>query len=201
RLYGPELHDWLQRHGVQVQLGQAGRQLHIEGDTVRQLELRQGVCHHADWYIAAVPFERLLDLLPADLIDREPYFGNLRRLELSPITSVHLWYDRKVMEPPHVVLVGCVGQWVFNRGEVAPGQFYVQVVVSAARQLRRLGHEEVQQQITTELEQLFPRVKTATLLRARVVTEHAATFSAVPGVDRWRPPQVSPIRNLLVAGD
>ena len=26
---------------------------------------------------------------------------------------------------------------------------------------------------------------------ARVVTEHAATFSAVPGVDRWRPKQAS----------
>jgi uncharacterized protein with NAD-binding domain and iron-sulfur cluster len=34
-----------------------------------------------------------------------------------------------------------------------------------------------------------------------VVTEHAATFSAVPGVDRWRPPQASPLGNLFVAGD
>jgi uncharacterized protein with NAD-binding domain and iron-sulfur cluster len=33
------------------------------------------------------------------------------------------------------------------------------------------------------------------------VTEHAATFSAVPGVDRWRPPQASPLANLFVAGD
>jgi squalene-associated FAD-dependent desaturase len=201
RLYGPELQDWLERHGVQVQLGQAGRRFHFEGDTVRRLELRDSESWAADWFLAAVPFDRLLDLLPADLIEQEPYFGNLRQLEYSPITSVHLWYDRDVLDLPHVVLVGCVGQWVFNRGEVTPGQFYVQVVVSAARQLRKLGHEEVQQQITTELEQLFPRVKAATLLRARVVTEHAATFSAVPGVDRWRPAQVSPIRNLLVAGD
>jgi uncharacterized protein with NAD-binding domain and iron-sulfur cluster len=34
-----------------------------------------------------------------------------------------------------------------------------------------------------------------------VVTEHAATFSAVPGVDRWRPQQTSPLSNLFVAGD
>jgi uncharacterized protein with NAD-binding domain and iron-sulfur cluster len=38
-------------------------------------------------------------------------------------------------------------------------------------------------------------------LRARVVTEQMATFSAVPGVDRWRPSQGSPLVNLLVAGD
>jgi uncharacterized protein with NAD-binding domain and iron-sulfur cluster len=34
-----------------------------------------------------------------------------------------------------------------------------------------------------------------------VVTEHAATFSAVPGVDRWRPAQAAPLDNLFLAGD
>jgi uncharacterized protein with NAD-binding domain and iron-sulfur cluster len=48
---------------------------------------------------------------------------------------------------------------------------------------------------------LFPAAGQARLVRARVVTEHQATFSAVPGVDRWRPPQASPIPGLLVAGD
>ena len=33
------------------------------------------------------------------------------------------------------------------------------------------------------------------------MTEHSATFSAVPGVDRWRPAQASPIANLFLAGD
>jgi uncharacterized protein with NAD-binding domain and iron-sulfur cluster len=75
------------------------------------------------------------------------------------------------------------------------------VVVSAARSFRGLGHEEVQRRIVEELAQLFPAAATANLLRARVVTEHAATFSAVPGVDKWRPGQASPVSNLLVAGD
>ena len=61
--------------------------------------------------------------------------------------------------------------------------------------------EEVQHRVAAELAHLFPAAKSAALLRSRVVTEHAATFSAVPGVDRWRPPQGSPLRNLLVAGD
>ena len=33
------------------------------------------------------------------------------------------------------------------------------------------------------------------------MTEQAATFSAGPGVDRWRPAQASPLPNLLLAGD
>jgi squalene-associated FAD-dependent desaturase len=201
RLYGDELRDWLERHGVSLRLGQAVRLLLLDGREVRGLELREGGMAEADWYVAAVPFDRLLGLLPDELVEAEPYFGNLRHLETSPITSVHLWYDRPITPLPHAVLVECVGQWVFNRGEVAPGEHYLQVVVSAARAFRGLGHDEVQRRITEELARLFPEAAAAKVLRARVVTEHAATFSAAPGVDRWRPAQASPLRNLLVAGD
>jgi squalene-associated FAD-dependent desaturase len=201
RLYGAELQGWLDRHGVEVHLGQAVRRLVVESGGVRALELRQGGTLAADWYIAAVPFDRLLDLLPDGLADATPYFANLRHLETSPITSVHLWYDRPLTDLPHAVLVGCLGQWVFNRGQTAPGEHYLQVVVSAARPFHQLGRDEVQRRLTAELAHLFPQAAQARLLRARVVTEHAATFSAVPGVDRWRPPQGSPLRNLLVAGD
>ncbi len=64
-----------------------------------------------------------------------------------------------------------------------------------------MGHDEVQRLILEELARLFPEAAAATVRRVRVVTERAATFSAVPGVDKWRPSQASPIPNLLVAGD
>jgi squalene-associated FAD-dependent desaturase len=200
RLYGPELQGWLDRHGVRLHLGQAARRLRIVGREVGGLEMRGGDVEMADWYIAAVPFDRLLDLLP-DAVAAEHPFAGLRNLETSPITSVHLWYDRPITPLPHAVLVDCVGQWLFNRGAAAPGEHYLQVVVSAARAIRGLGHDEVQRRIVAELAVLFPAAAAARLVRARVVTEHAATFSAVPGVDRWRPPQASPLRNLLLAGD
>jgi uncharacterized protein with NAD-binding domain and iron-sulfur cluster len=157
------------------------------------VRLRGGETLTADSYIAAMPHDRLLDLLPAET---GSYFANLKHLEASPITSVHLWWDRQIMELPHVVLIDSLGQWVFNRGEN-----YVQVVVSAARSLRGLGNDEIQRRIVEELRSLFPDAAVASLVRGRVVTEHAATFSAVPGVDRWRPGPVSPIENLFVAGD
>ncbi len=201
RFYGEELQAWLERHGVRLLLGQGAKEIVVTDNAVSAFQLRDGSRIAADWYVAAVPFDRLLDLLPPEIVAAHAYFGNLRQLETSPITSVHVWYDRPVTELPHAVLVDCVGQWVFNRGEVAPGEHYVQVVVSAARQFRGLGHEEVQRRILAELASLFPIAATATVWRSRVVTEHAATFSAVPGVDRWRPGQASPLRNLLVAGD
>ena len=149
----------------------------------------------------AVPFDRVADLIPDDLLSREPYFAGVKNLTPSPITSVHLWFDRPTMKLPHAVLIDCLGQWVFDRGEVAPGEFYLQVVVSAARDLKGLGRDEVQRRLVEELGRLFPPIAQAKLLRAKVVTEHTATFSAVPGVDQWRVPQASPVANLAVAGD
>ncbi len=201
QLYGAELLGWLEQHGVRLLLGQGARCFHLAEGRVRHLQLRDGSTLEADWFLSAVPFDRLLDLLPEELVESEPVFANLRRLEVSPITSVHLWYDRPITRLPHVVLLCTLGQWLFNRGQSSPGEHYVQVVVSAARQFRGLGHEETQRRITEELAQLFPNAQNARLLRGRIVTEHAATFSVVPGVDQWRPAQASPIRNLLLAGD
>jgi squalene-associated FAD-dependent desaturase len=201
QLYGTEMQIWLEKHRVCLLLNSGVRRLIVEGDAARGLETRQGELRTADWYLSAVPFDRLLDLLSPETIDAHPRFANLRKLETSPITSVHLWYDRPATDLPHAVLVDGVGQWLFNRGETAPGEHYLQVVVSAARVFRGLGHEEVQRRIVAELAELFPAARPECLRRARVVTEHAATFSAVPGVDRWRPSQQSPIRNLFLAGD
>src|SRR5439155_4710790 len=201
RLYGAELQSWLNRYGIDVKMQQGVKSLDIKAERVAALVLRDETTPSADWYIAATPFDRLLDLLPPDVVERHAYFHNLRQLETSPITSVHLWFDQAVLKLPHVVLVGCLSEWVFNRGLTDAGEHYVQIVVSAARALRGLGNDEIQRRIVAELGGLFPSVRAAQLRRGRVITEHHATFSAVPGVDRWRPPQTSPLDNLFVAGD
>ncbi len=147
RFYGEELRTWLTRHDVCLRLGCGVRRLQVRDGRLGGVELRSGEQIQADWYISAVPFDRLLDLMPEQLIASESYFADLPRLEASPITSVHVWYDRSIMRLPHVVLIDCLGQWVFTRGEVAPGEHYLQVVVSAARPFRGMGHDEVQRQI------------------------------------------------------
>src|SRR5206468_12877789 len=74
RRYGDELRGWLARHGVRLLLGQAAKRVRVGGGAVRGLDLREGAVQ-GDWYVAAVPFDRLLDLLPAELADAEAYFG------------------------------------------------------------------------------------------------------------------------------
>ena len=51
--------------------------------------------------------------------------------EHSPITGIHLWFDRPVTELPHATLLDRTIQWMFNKSE---GR-YLQFVVSASRSL------------------------------------------------------------------
>jgi len=102
-------------------LGSGVRAIQFQGDWVSTLQLRDGTTIDADFYISPVPFDRLLGLLPEDIIHRGGFFGHLVNIDTSPITSVHIWYDRPVLKLPHVVLVDCVSQWIFQRGEVSPG--------------------------------------------------------------------------------
>lgn len=195
RLYGDELRVWLDAQGVEVRENSGIKAVRSPRTNVRGqcVCLRDGTELNADVLLLAVPFDRVLDLLPDD-IATQPFFTRIAHLAPSPITSVHLWFDRDITLLPHVVLVDCVGQWVFNRGNG-----YVQVVVSASYDLKKQGRENIESIIVTELARVFPH--SANLLRTKVVTEHTATFSAVPGVDAYRPTQATPILNLFLAGD
>ena len=52
-----------------------------------------------------------------------------------------------------------------------------------------------------DLAAIWPAARAARLLRWRVITRREAVFSVRPGVERFRPPQQTPISNLALAGD
>lgn len=202
--YGRRLEEWLTDHGVEIRLNTAATKLQISDESVLAVEIRSGAPVAADHVILTVPFHRVRDLLPVS-VAQLPEFAVLERMASSPITGVHLWFDRPVMENPHLVAVGRTVQWLFRRpwkGENSENQGqYIQAVISASRQLAGLGKEEVLKIIRNDVGQLLPESKTANLLHHRVVTERAATFSIAPGIDQLRPAQQTSIKRLWLAGD
>jgi uncharacterized protein with NAD-binding domain and iron-sulfur cluster len=78
---------------------------------------------------------------------------------------------------------------------------YYQVVISASREVQPRGQEETIRTVVEELGGIWPAVREARLVHARLVTEHKAVVSMVPGVERFRPAQQSPIVNVQLAGD
>jgi zeta-carotene desaturase len=145
-----------------------------------------GERHTADYYISALPFERL----PAIGLPAPPF-------EHSPITGVHLWFDREITTLPHATLLDRTMQWMFNKD----GGRYLQLVVSASRDLTNLSREDIIDIALGDLRLYFPRVREATLVRAHVVKEQRATFSAAPGTEALRPPAATALANLFLAGD
>jgi uncharacterized protein with NAD-binding domain and iron-sulfur cluster len=85
----------------------------------------------------------------------------------------------------------------------ATGQrsFYYQIVVSASRGFLEMPTAKAIEHVRRELASVWPVVNEATLLRGRVVTEHKAVFSPLPGIDSLRPPQQTAVANLQLAGD
>jgi squalene-associated FAD-dependent desaturase len=146
--------------------------------------------HRADHYICALPFERLPGLLPELGFQIEGW-------EHSPITGIHLWFDRPITPLPHATLLDRTIQWMFNKSE---GR-YIQLVVSASRSLVEVSRADVIALALKELAEFFPEVQAATLERAHVVKEVRATFSAKPGMERLRPPAKTQFENLFLAGD
>ena len=142
--------------------------------------------HAADYYICALPFERLEALgLPA------PSF------EHSPITGIHLWFDRAVTDLPHATLLDRTIQWMFNKSE---GR-YLQLVVSASRDLAAKSRAEIIALALAELGEFFPGVRQARLEKAHVIKELRATFSAAPGTEALRPTAKTARSDLFLAGD
>src|SRR5437016_130772 len=91
-----------------------------------------GEQHRGDHYVCALPFERMSSVVPDLPLD-------LKGFEHSPITGIHLWFDRSVTDLPHATLLDRTIQWMFNKSE---GR-YVQLVVSASRSLETISRADV----------------------------------------------------------
>lgn len=150
----------------------------------------KGELAQADQYVLSLPFERVGALVPELALSLEPF-------EHSPITGIHLWFDRPVTSLPHGTLLDRTIHWFFNKDA---GK-YIQVVVSASRSLLTLPRNEVIALTVRELGEFLPGVREAQLVKAHVVKEARATFSACPGLEDLRPGSVTPLRNLVIAGD
>ncbi len=144
----------------------------------------------ADFFVSALPFERIQAVIPDLNLD-------LQAFEHSPITGIHLWFDRPVTDLPHATLLDRTIQWMFNKHE---GR-YVQLVVSASRSLVEMPRADVIALALQELADFFPAVREAKLEKAHVVKEIRATFSGKPGLESVRPPNRTAIANLFLAGD
>jgi len=203
-IYGP-VRTWLEQRGATVRVSAGVERIEFDGGRATAAVLRNGERLPADDFVVAVPWDRAATLLnggPASSPASPKKPGFFAPTESAPISSVHLWFDRPITDLPHAVIVGKTCQWLFQRDDAADQKsHYYQIVVSASREFLAMDTPDAIEHVRRELASIWPVVNEATLLRGRVVTEHKAVFSPIPGIDALRLPQQTSTPNVQLAGD
>jgi squalene-associated FAD-dependent desaturase len=183
-----------------------------------------------DYLVLALPFENLGRVLP-QTGESAALREKLTHFESAPITGIHLWFDRQITDLDHAVLLDRTIQWMFNKsrllerdrgrgqdreghdlsraakavptenGALAPGGSYVELVVSASKNLIDKSRAEIVDMAVKEVREFFPEARTANLVKSTVIKEVRATYSPRPGIDAHRPPQTTAWPRVFLAGD
>ena len=135
-----------------------------------------------------------------------PLRGQLDGFGYEPISTCYLQYEASLRLP----LLFCAladdpgqgrhGQFVFDRGQLDPGQAgLLAVVVSAAGAAAALDQDALAALIGAQLAQAFGQPALSTPLWHRVITEKRATFACTAGL--VRPGNETGLPGLALAGD
>lgn len=196
KLFGRRLSAAIENLGVSVLTGMS-----VTSVADRVIETRDGTRYAAEHVIVAVPWHAIASLMSRIEL---PGVDRYSRIPASPITGIHLWFDREITNLPHAVMVGTVAQWLF-RNPISDGSnesdCYYQVVISASHHARSLPKKQLLETVLGELRDVFPAGKDAKLVRNRIVTDPKSVFSIRPEVDAIRPAAQTPLPWLHLAGD
>ncbi|KAA5544510.1 FAD-dependent oxidoreductase [Roseiconus nitratireducens] len=227
-VFGDRMRDHLSSRGVVIRQGETVRRINADRTVVTgESQLRP------DHVICAVPWHRVADLFsdwPAAQRARLPDLETVSNFPTSPITGLHLWFDKPITDLDHAVMVGTVSQWMFRApfssaplesangdrtnvqrtgddiqpsspgGQPTSGH-YVQIVISGCSDVGSGSIESLLEVVLSELRHAFPDARQARLLSHRRVTDPNSVFSITPAVEAARPSSRTDVPWLHLAGD
>ncbi len=191
------------KQGGEVRLRSSVERLERIGAGWR-LHLSDGTYQDAPRVALGGPFDHTATLtkdLPQAEFDLQSALGHFVH---SPITTVHLWFDREVTQMDHAALLDTRIQWMFNKTRIrrttGEGQ-YLELTISGSFAELKQSREQILEGSLAELRSFLPRVNEAKILKSGVLKEARATFSVVPGLDRYRPTADALGNGVYLAGD
>jgi squalene-associated FAD-dependent desaturase len=173
---------------------------------VRKALLAGGEEVEGDLFISAVPFGELAPLLGSmGSDDALALKEKISRLRPSPIVTLFLRTDRRIIRSAYAGLLDGNFHWIFDRTGLsgAGGGFHdYALVASAARGMVGRRREELLRLARDDIELRIPGSGGFGILAAKVVKERNATLAPLPSSSCDRPaPDALLGRGLLLAGD
>jgi zeta-carotene desaturase len=202
--------DYIRSRGGDIQLRSGVDSFRAEPSAVTVSA--NGKEQQFDYLVLAVPFDVAGRLLP-DTPPSAPLAEALKQFSSSPITGIHLWFDRQISDLDHAVLLDRTIQWMFHKsrliesrkdeteGNGNAGGSYVELVVSCSRSLIEKSKPEIVEMAVEEAKEFFPAARSAQLLKSTVIKEVHATYSPGPGIDRYRPKPQTAWPRVFLSGD
>lgn len=210
----PDVNIWrpliaqIEARGGRVELGRkvTGIDYDQAGNQVRGFVMEDGELITGDAYVSAMPVHSLRKLLP-DSLRAFPYFDNLKHLKGSPVITMQLFFDRQIAGVDNLLFSAGTHLSVYaDMAMVAPeyhngGKSIMQFVVAPAEKLITLPDDELVRFVLDEFVRLHPVAREARLLKHTIVRIPNSVYQALPGVDKYRPDQATPVSNFFLAGD
>lgn len=179
-------------HGGRIRLGAAVRRIEVRGNGFLINDESETYSHVI---LATAPQHA------ASLLEDERLAGirtTIAALRYQPIVTCYLRYPPSLRLPsPMLGMTGTV-QWLFDRGQLGGEGGLIAAVISAEGRHRELDQAALADRVHAEIaSDLVPGL--APPVWTRVITEKRATYACEANVRR--PPMLTPIPGLLLAGD
>ncbi len=192
----------LRASGADIRLNTPVTQIEFADDRIASVRLETGARATAQWYVLALPHQRVCSLLPDRLLTRYAYFEQLTRLRDVPAVVVRLgmrWGDpqaRLVLRPSGTF------HWIIAPGAAEAGGRDRSLTLAATDcpALLHRSDEELRDLAVTDLRETFPPSCDPAGDTCDIVRDPHAFLCLSPGAAMLRPLAQTPISNLLVAG-
>lgn len=197
--------------------------------TVNHFLLRSGEKIVADEYISAMPVDIMKRMTPKKW-QNMPYFRQFDELEGIPVINLHMWFDRKLKAVDHLCFSRSPLLSVYADMSVTCKEYYdpnksmLELVFAPCSPIAggntnwiAKSDEEIIDATMGELARLFPTEIAndekwpatskqgpngqAKLEKFAVVKVPRSVYAAIPGRNKYRPSQTTPIPHFTMAGD
>jgi len=229
RLCAP-MKDHIETNGGKVVMNSPIKEIVTNDDgSINHLLLRSGEKIEADEYVSAMPVDVVKRMTPKKW-QNIPYFRQFDELEGIPVINLHMWFDRKLKAVDHLCFSRSPLLSVYADMSVTCKEYYdpeksmIELVFAPCSPIAggnvnwiAKSDEEIIDATMGELARLFPTEiandekwpatasqgpeAKAKLIKHAVVKVPRSVYAAVPGRNKFRPSQRTPIPNFTMAGD
>jgi len=229
RLCAP-MRGHIEARGGEVKLSTPVKEILTNEDgSVAGLAMRDGSTVTADVYVSAMPVDIVKRMTPVAW-QKMPYFRQFDELEGIPVINLHMWFDRKLDSVDHLcfsrspLLSVYADMSTTCKEYLSDTESMLELVFAPCSPLAggntnwiAKTDEEIIDATMGELARLFPTEIAnddrwpstskqspqgqARLKKFAVVKVPRSVYAAIPGRNKYRPSQETPIDNFVMAGD